>query len=556
MVVLLGAAACAPVPPTPFAGLGTAAWSAPPLLSAVVPAKPGSTIAGPAQPEQGGAGPHYFGTPQTAQQASTPSGGDPFALVKVDYVSPSAIETFNDAEGGCMRKWAWSKLDRAPKTENAAALTGTKTHGQHERWLQFGTPYDLTTHEGEIAQATLHLLPPPGVANVEGEMTFQLNGITFGGKLDGEWAEHAGTPRLASHPPEGLEPIEHLDRGVVLDHKTGNKTFFKLAKEQLLKHPQAPIYATRSFLKYRLPIVELRWNYATTTKKPQPFPSWHVVRPEEIEAVWQEQVERPARRLLAVVDEANQTRRSGKPFGALQLPPNFNACAAFGGCAFRSRCALNGPQEIQAHMTQVNVQQQQADFLKTLGVGQASLAPAPAPGLPSAQFAPAPAVAPPAPVQWVRGMPNPSDPNWVYDGQGSWMPAAQFQAEQQQSAPLPPPVQSSPFPAVAQASAGPAPLTVAGPVPGQLPPQMAQGYGAQINPPESALPAADVAAAQAAAEPAPTEPAPKKSKAKKYDADAVFFAVLTGVCAGLGGSSATPEQIAGRAKAIAQAVTA
>lgn len=538
MVVLLGAAACAPVPPVPFAGSGTAAWSAP--LLAVVPASGGSTIAGPSGASSA-AGPALFGT-GSPQQASAGS-PDPFALVKVDYVSPSAIETFNDAAGGCMRKWAWAKLDRSPKTENAAALTGTRTHSQHENWLQFGTPYDLTTHEGEIAQATLHLLPPPGVANVEGEMKFQLNGITFGGKLDGEWVERAGTPRLASHPPEGLEPIEHLDRAVVLDHKTGNKTYFKLAKEQLLKHPQAPIYAVRSFLKYQLPIVELRWNYATTTKKPQPFPSWHVVRPEEIEAVWQEQVERPARRLLAVVDEANQTRRSGKPFGALQLPPNFNACAAFGGCPFRSRCSLNGPQEIQAHMSQVNIQQQQADFLKTLGIGAAPVAPAPAPGLPSAQFAPAPAVqaAPPAPVQWVRGMPNPSDPNWVYDGQGSWMPAAQYAAEQ---AP-PPPVQTSPFPAVAQASA-----------PAGLPPQMAQGYGAQINPPESTMPAADVAAAQAAAAPAPTEPAPKKGKAKKEDADAVFLAALTGVCASLAGTPATPEQIAGRAKAIAQAVSA
>lgn len=556
MVVLLGAAACASVPPvqTVASGVAMAAGYAVPV---------GSTAGSPVASSD--AGPALFGT-GSPQQASAGSldplsaKSDAFALVKVAYVSPSAIETLTS----CERKWAWSKLDKAPRTENPAALLGTKTHSQHEAWLQFGRPYDLTTHEGEIAQSTLHLLPPPGVANVEGEMTFQANGITLGGKLDGEWVERAGTPRQASHPPEGLEPIEHMDRAVVLDHKTGNKTYFKLSKAQLLGHPQAPIYAARSFLKYQTPLVELRWNYATTTKKPQPFPSWHVLRPEEVHAVWQEQVERPARRLLAIVDEANQTRRSGRPFGALQLQPNFNACAAFGGCAFRSRCSLNGPQEIQAHMSQTNVAQQQADFLKTLGIGSAAPAATPAPGLPV--FA-APAVAaPPAPVQWVKGMPNPSDPNWVYDGMGSWMPAAQYAAE------LAPPVQTSPFPAVAQASAQPliAPYSGVGappaPVPvtsmAPAPSPMAQGYGGQINPPEGSLPAAVVAAAQAEAAPAPTEPAPTepaapRKRAKKSDEpNDVLAAVLQGLCANPGLVGLSPEQLAGQARSIVQAVSA
>lgn len=75
-------------------------------------------------------------------------------------------------------------------------------------------------------------------------------------------------------------------------------------------------------------------------------------------------------------------------------------------------------------------------------------APAPAP----IQVAPAPA-APPADA-WYKGRPNPQDPNWVYDGQGSWMSAAQFQQEQLQQAAVAPNAAPSFVPAaVAQANA-------------------------------------------------------------------------------------------------------
>jgi hypothetical protein len=82
----------------------------------------------------------------------------------------------------------------------------------------------------------------------------------------------------------------------------------------------------------------------------------------------------------------------------------------------------------------------------------------PAPQAPPVQQAPAPAPVAPQPIVWVKGMPNPSDANWVYDGMGSWMPALQFQQEQQAAqAPTAAPVQTSPIPAVAQASAYGAP---------------------------------------------------------------------------------------------------
>jgi hypothetical protein len=555
---MLNTAACLHAPSTPavpsVSGVNRASsWS--PL--GVVPAPLSFATAGPASTP--GVGPHYSGQPlahqgiapgaaplnsfQSPHPLNTPSAspgpgggcGANLAPVSVAYVSPSAIETFDDAHGGCMRKWAWSKLDRLPKTEGAAAALGTAVHSQHEDWLRYGKPYDLTKREGEIAHATLHLLPAPGVANVEGETKFQLNGITYGGKLDGEWLEQAGWPRLASHPPEGLQDITPWSRAVVLDHKTGNKNYFKLAREQLLGHPQAPIYAARSFQKYQTPIVELRWNYATTTGKPKPFPSWHVVRPEDVHGVWAEQVERPAKRLLEVVSQANHERAQGRPFGALQLPPNYNACAAYGGCPFRSKCQLTGPQEIQAHMTQVSVQQQQQDFLqRIMPQGAAPAAAAPLPGLAAPVQAPPPMAPPPMQGPPAYGTPT-HDPNYVHDGKGAYMFAPGGVIQTQPAAP----VQTAP---VAQTA----------PVP-----PMSQGYGPAINPPESQLPPAQVAAAQAELAPAVVEPAPKpaKTKAKKDETD-VLGSVLAGLCSNPAAFQIPPEQIALHAKAIAAAVSA
>jgi hypothetical protein len=78
-----------------------------------------------------------------------PPGTDPFAYVAIEYVSPSTLETF----AACPRKWGWHKLDRLPKPQNKGAGFGDRVHKQHEGWLAFGRPYDLTTHEGEVARS-------------------------------------------------------------------------------------------------------------------------------------------------------------------------------------------------------------------------------------------------------------------------------------------------------------------------------------------------------------------------------------------------------------------
>jgi hypothetical protein len=278
----------------------------------------------------------------------------------------------------CERKWAWSKLDRVPKIMGPSAALGDAVHKQHERWLTNGTPYDLSTREGTIAMATMHLLPAPGVARVEQEVIYDWRAPSgsvyrLGGKLDGHWLEQPG-PYL-----------------VILDHKTtGAIGFRKDTLEKLLAHPQAPIYSTWGFehgdngQPVQGSLINLRWNYVDVKpKRPLAYPSWHMVDPDQNYRAMLSVVEPVARRLVERVEQANSERRAGRPFAARHLPMTTSACAAFGGCQFRSRCQLTPSQEFTAHMAQ-----QSNSFLARLGVVPGGASPAPS--------APPPVVTPPA----------------------------------------------------------------------------------------------------------------------------------------------------------------
>ncbi len=360
----------------------------------------------------------------------------PLAPVVLDYVSPSALETF----AACPRKWAWVKLDRVPKTQGAGAVLGSAVHEQHERWLRDATPYDLTTRAGELALATFSWLPAPMTGNVEQEITFDYEGIRFGGKID--WN---GVDQPPPHP---------ASRAVVLDHKsTSDLAWAKLERAELLEHPQAPIYGKWATIEHQTEWVEFRWNYVETKRKtgtPRTERSWHLVHRDEIDQHMVEPV-RVARELLHVVQVANHERAAGRPFGALDVPYNASHCGAFGGCQFRDRCNLNA-QEQFASMTQ----QSQTIFERLRNKGAAQAAAQPAPAQAPAFTAPTqPANPAPAAVQAPWSPPaavvRPLAPSDVLPGSP-------------QTAHVVLPMQFSP--------AASAPV---------------EGYGGQVNPPESAV---------------------------------------------------------------------
>lgn len=399
---------------------------------------------------------------------------DPLAQIDLEYLSPSTLETVEL----CPRKAAFVKLDRIAKISSDAAELGTAMHAQHDRYFRDGTPYDLTTRAGELALATHAMLPDrdmPGL-RVEQEIRFQhagLPGAWLGGKVDLNWEQ-----------PSGAYGDDRA-RCIVLDHKSsGKREYMKLTREALLHHPQAPIYAAMFYAgvgQQRVPkegsargvwqdwrvdpssnLLELRWNYVLTSSKaatPATEKSWHVVTRAEIEDAFARYVIPPARKWLAIIDQANAVRSTGHPFGASEVEAKpGTACFAFGGCPFRSRCNIAPIDGVRAMTDQA------ANFLSRVGVG--------GPGQ-----APAAAWTPPGQAPAVNGAQVPPPV------QQAWQPPGQAPAQH------------------AHAPAGP------------------PGYGARINPPENGTsappdPAAEAKAAEKAAK------AAAKAAAKEAQASA------------------------------------
>jgi PD-(D/E)XK nuclease superfamily protein len=420
---------------------------------------------------------------------------DPLAPVVVEYISPSACETIEL----CPRKWAFPKLDRVEKETTDAADLGHATHAQHDRYFKYGTPYDLTTRAGELALATSGMLPDRETfgLRVEQELRFRhpsVPGVWFGGKIDLNWAQqetlHGGA--------DGHAGVWRLRR-IVLDHKTtGQRRYMKLTREALLGHPQAPVYGMMFFIgegQERVPPapgeqgrgtwrdwaidaatdpLELRWNYVLTSSKAAAIPtekSWHEVTKYEIDEAFERHVVPHARKLLQIVDQANAVRSTGHPFGAADVEAKTgDACFAFGGCPFRSRCNIAPIEGVRAMTAGAS------DFLTRVGV----TAPGQAPGQP---WSP-PGQAQPGPPQ---GAPPPPQGAWAPPGQAAQPgppPGAQYGGNSaQQGAPQQAWQNPQPGSALAQAQAGYPPNgSPNGGMPASAPGTV--GYGTQVNPPE------------------------------------------------------------------------
>lgn len=240
----------------------------------------------------------------------------------IRYVSPSAIDTWEL----CPRRWGFRRLDRIPEPPAPWLELGTAVHGQHEHRYIFGVPYDLTTREGELADAAIHALPDPSTGEgsiwVEREEIIQVDGLAIGGKID---LLHETYPVPA-----------------VYDHKTGNPRYFKLEREELLSHPQAPVYGLVASVVCDAEEVDLRWNWVATKGAPRLYKSWHRVTADEAET--------RVRRHLPVVESIYDA--ASRFDTALQLPHNPSACYAYGRqCHYASRCNVN---QVEIFMSKPN----------------------------------------------------------------------------------------------------------------------------------------------------------------------------------------------------------
>jgi len=355
------------------------------------------------------------------------------------FVSASEIEQYEL----CPRKWAFIQIEKKRPPQNDSAALGTRVHKILEQWLKDGTAPDLLTNEGEIAASGLHLLPPPRTPTLVTEEQFSF------------------TSRRAWYT--GFKDFRYRDANGLVhvgDHKTTKSMTWARSLEDILCHPQALIYAVDEFFKNpnddRL---ALDWIYYKTTGSRKAEPRFQIVTKDAVAEMFFEHVD-------PVAGEITRLHHETPPgTSALEFPPDFRACEAFGGCAFLSICNPSPTQRMQATMTQAGMSL--TDKLKAMKAGRA-----PSPIHPPEAYQ-APQAAPVAPVPAVPqfSLPTPQGASVAAPQAASMAPMDP--ALYQQPAVPPPPAPAVPFvhplAAVPQAPAPVAPAPVVPPTAPEVP---------------------------------------------------------------------------------------
>lgn len=332
-----------------------------------------------------------------------------------DYFSASQIENYQD----CPRKWAWVYLDGVEKTSNVFAKFGLAGHGQIERYLKEGTPFDLTSEPGEAAMAGLHFLPRPGTPGmvIEGQFILTGWGHRFLGYKDIQINRTVGDNVLPDQAPivGQIDPLRGQVVPLVIDHKfTGNFRWAKTETE-LRTNVQAVLYATHAMVQTGAEACDLRWIY------------YHRVRPWKSKPVdlrvYRGDLEGPLVTIKTLADEMALIKSKG--LRAMHLPPNPEACGSYGGCPFVNRCNLSPQEKMIAIMSQASLEDRKNAFLKGLAGGPGA---GPAVNPPGGQ--PPPNGAPPAnwgqpPAQGAAPPTQGPPPGWGQPPPQGWTPPGQ-----------------------------------------------------------------------------------------------------------------------------------
>ena len=359
------------------------------------------------------------------------------------YFSPSQIEAYRT----CPRKWAWKYIERIEAPPNPYAAFGLAVHFQIERYLIEGVPFDLTTDAGECAMAGIHLIPRPGTPGMSVEQPWFMSGWghLFHGKKDIQIDRVVGTnilsPDNTLNESALVDPLHGQRVPIIIDHKTTGdlNAGWNLTPDTLPKNPQAVLYAADAMLKLGTQAVDLRWNYY---RRRRPFKA----KPVDVR-VYRETLEPALADIKNTADEMALIKLSGTR--AKDLPPNPDACGAYGGCPFVRHCDLSPHEALIGIMTQMDKNAFVEEMRRKANIGNPqAVNPPPVGAIPMGQPAPQPQNGQP-PQNW--GPPQgqfapqgqPANPPWT--GPGSPVANATL-APQVPSPPAPPngPPQFSP----------------------------------------------------------------------------------------------------------------
>lgn len=467
-----------------------------------------------------------------------------------EIYSPTQISAYDL----CARKWGFKYLDgwRAPQTK--AQSFGSEVDRILTRYYE-GGPLVGNGDAGAVALAMVPYLPDPedcdqilAQRSINVQVPYRISDES---KMD-----------LLVHFKE-TPSFWHL-----FDYKSTKDLSYVPTPEKLYTDVQCVIYSHDLVVNKELNEVRARWVYGQKPPKKVIAKPVDIVLPKaHIEAEWERICDQSLKPMTSLVRE----KKNGSVGSANDLPPNWEACYAYGGCEYsaakggpcsRLGTAGNGFKLGDAIMTQ----QQRPDINEILAQRRAqngavagappAAAPMPAPGAAPGYPPQAQAAYAPPPAQHTPPAQHPAAAAQAWQGappavQQPGYPPPQYQQPQH---PLGPPEQQQ-----AYAPQGQAPYVPPVPQQHQAPP-------APYVPPQHQAPAAPVVNVTHVTPPVEAPAArggrPKGSKNKATDgadiSDEACAAIgfIQGSGSALAQLGVTPEQAAELAARFGKALTA
>lgn len=258
---------------------------------------------------------------------------------KINYLSVSQLKSAAPwVEGGCHRKWYLKKVVGLPEPEKGSQALGKIVHAELEHYMLTGE--DVL---GPIARAALPYLPTPKLAfGIEHSITkankpeivgarLTADGIPLVGfidRIDG----HTRSPKVVdyktSKDPAKWAPPEDAYGECVALATTETAAGIQMVGYVVAEAPEFPFAE----------VFEQEHLYLHTkpTKADKDEGRDIVLRkakitPERARAEWKARIDPLAATL----------RQVAKAKTLDEVEPNWNACGAFGGCAFEATCITN-----------------------------------------------------------------------------------------------------------------------------------------------------------------------------------------------------------------------
>ncbi len=326
-------------------------------------------------------------------------------------LSASQIDTY----GACARKWAWRYIAGVETPQHPAAALGTEVDDEQlQPYLRDGREFTYAGDAGYIANALRPFLPQPKAPGLEVQKHFLMSapggaGFAFQGYLDLWLPDSVHVPDMPGGAP------------FVGDFKTTSDLKWAKSEKTLTKDVQWTLYAVHAMHSTGARTIDTAWLYSQTrgTRKAKRTYLRVIGSPGDargIEAKHIVPVTDVVNRFLEITEtgrEMLRVRASGA--GPLDLPPNPDACEAYGGCPHRDKCNLSPGQIIDAHAARAVARTTTEDTMSTMSIldqlrakkaAQSGVAPAAMPVIPvatpSVQVQPAPSPLPaPAPIAGV-----------------------------------------------------------------------------------------------------------------------------------------------------------